>query len=244
MTMTKKRKAKFKPGQKVVVSYYDSEKRERTNTGATLHYYSSAAGCWYFEQPCPVVWAYPEDMEPAPEEKSFEQVAIGDFLETGEVSGLLALADYLTERDEKPELVALIRSVDSRSWEDVKFFAEHAGHSYRPGVESQEEGQLRGAIRLTHAENWLSERMTGQDVIGSVDVEWEEDANYDPMDYDDGYNMPAVGWECQVWVYDGKRWVYEAGLSGITFAGDGELDLRDPYVRVVEAELALELMPD
>lgn len=109
----------------------------------------------------------------------------------------------------------------------VAFFLENAGFSYGPG-ETAEEGCERCARELAEAEAWLMEQP-------GHTVEWRQDTDYDPNDYDVP-DMPAIGWGCIVTVGEES-----SSLWAITFDGDGE-PFGNPYARVVVAELASELM--
>lgn len=111
--------------------------------------------------------------------------------------------------------------------EAERFFYKHAGYSYDPATETQEEGRVRCAKELAKAEAWLTAQP-------GFEVEWMEDTDYDPKDYD--VPMPATGWGCIVKVGEKRE-----SLWGITFDGDGHPS-GNPYARVVVAELASELM--
>lgn len=93
-----------------------------------------------------------------------------------------------------------------------EFFYENAGYSYDPRVETREKGRRRCAVALARAEAWAREQ--------EVDVVWEADWE---------------GWSCLLAHPDGRV----ASLHAIEFGEQGE---DDPYRRVVQAELALELM--
>lgn len=63
MTATKKRK-RLKSGDKVKVRHWDSSQNKHVLADAFLDNYSHVSGTWQFKQPCPVVWAYRDDIEP------------------------------------------------------------------------------------------------------------------------------------------------------------------------------------
>jgi hypothetical protein len=108
--------------------------------------------------------------------------AFAAFGETGDVTGLGALADALDERGERPEFAALLRAVADRRDRAIRFFWLHAGCSWNPATETEEQGRLRGAVELADAERWLEEN------DGSV--EWRIDDEYDPADCDGGDMHP------------------------------------------------------
>jgi len=105
----------------------------------------------------------------------------------------------------------------------VAFFWEHAGYSYRPGVESPEQGRYLGAEALAEAECWLCDRYSS--------VEWVPEQ--EPVDRSGiGHDGPL--WVCTVRVRDDQE-----SLGGIDLGPDGD---DTQYKRVVAGELALELM--
>ena len=110
----------------------------------------------------------------------------------------------------------------------VAFFLEYGGYGYNAATETREEGRLRCARGYAAAEAWLVEQP-------GFTVEWVQDRDYDPADYD--VPVPEVGWGCIVRA-NGRT----ESLWAITFDGDGHPS-GNPYARVVVAELASELMP-
>jgi hypothetical protein len=165
------------------------------------------------------------------------QAAFRDYATTGETIGLLALADYLDERGERKAFAKLLRRVAKRRDPDIAFFYAHHGVCFTDLAIG-----LRSAVDLAKAEDWREDHdaeMIGSS-LGAVWVEWEQDDDYDPTDAD--VPMPEIGWGCTVRVCDGANWGPRFSLWSITFAGDGWLPDRDPYKRVVEAELCLEAM--
>lgn len=108
----------------------------------------------------------------------------------------------------------------------VRFFWQHAGYSYRPDVESDESGRLRGARELAAAEAWA--RANGVTFSWRDDWEVAHETAYDC--YDEG--EPETCELCTA--LDG---------NGAVLASLGCIDdATDDYRRVVEAELALEAM--
>jgi hypothetical protein len=111
----------------------------------------------------------------------------------------------------------------------VQFFYEQAGWGYRPGVETEEQGRQRGARQLAEAEAWA-------DGPGALVFEWEDDPDADMSCACGEDHGPAFG--CIV-RREGERDVL-ASLWSVTFGVAAFAT--DPYKRVVEAELALEVL--
>lgn len=109
------------------------------------------------------------------------------------------------------------------------FFFEHAGSSYDPATETEAGGRMRGAKALAEAEKWASE--------AGVFFRWVDDedaaafANVCACGEDHGPAFSCIAF------LDGES---VASLGSVTF-GDAGLS-GDPYRRVVEAELAAEIM--
>ena len=110
------------------------------------------------------------------------------------------------------------------------FFYKHAGYSYTPGRETKEQGRRRCARALAAAE------LAARDAGASFD--WDHDPDCTSADFSDA-DPPWRLWECIARDANGNIF---ASLGGIDFGRDGT-PWSDPYRRVVEAELALE-MPD
>lgn len=106
-----------------------------------------------------------------------------------------------------------------------QFFYEHAGYSYGQG-ETQEQGRLRCAKQLAQAEAWALDNCVG--------FEWclSDTTSEDFSDDEPYYRL----WDCVARSEDRMTC-----LCGIDFGRDRE-PWGDPYMRVVQAELALELM--
>lgn len=118
----------------------------------------------------------------------------------------------------------------------VAFFHEHAGSSYYPDRETEAEGRLRGAKALAAAEAWLAE----QD--GSTEWAADDDADRSGIDHDAPLYqcVVEVACDCDRKYCSGKRC---ESLSGIDLGDNGDNTYRcEDYMRVVVAELALELM--
>lgn len=117
--------------------------------------------------------------------------------------------------------------------EAVDFFKEHAGFSVRGG-ETTEQGRERSARELAQAELWAS-------TMGGLVFEWEDDPDHDGYcDCGEGHG-PAYG--CIV--RRGEEREVLASLWGITLdSGASRVPGVAPYCRVVEAELASEVLAD
>jgi hypothetical protein len=160
---------------------------------------------------------------------------------TGDFTALGALADYMDGEGIRPESAKLIRAASQARDPAVHFFyTQHGGGGYDPDKESEDEGMLRYAVSLAKAERWFED--------SEGEWEWMTDDHPDRswLDPDDGRTI----WMCAAhirkpegeWAEPGEpEWNHES-LSGIDLGLDGDPDT-DPYARVVQAELALELMP-
>lgn len=109
---------------------------------------------------------------------------------------------------------------------DAAFFYEHAGVSWMPGKETQEQGRERGAIENAAAESWA--RNAG------YSFSWMIDPHADSSEFKKG--KPYSLWECVCHRSDGE---IDNSLGGIDFGRDGQ-PWGDSYKRVVEAQLAIE----
>lgn len=116
----------------------------------------------------------------------------------------------------------------------VRFFYANAGWSYHPAKETPEEGHQRCAERLAAAEVWASEN--------AVSLEWEEDEYADRSFLPKRDNRPLFS--CLRRTHDGRI----ASCGGIDLGRQGtESKVKGGgknYMRVMAAELALELMPE
>ncbi len=108
-----------------------------------------------------------------------------------------------------------------------KFFYENANYSFDRKIETQEQGRIRSARELAHAEQLLN--------AGPYFVDFTPDS--EPWDGD-------VEWDGPVWiatlysVMDSAEPKPMDSLSGIGASVD------DPYLRVVAAELASQNLPE
>jgi len=103
-----------------------------------------------------------------------------------------------------------------------QFFYDHAGFSWNPATETQEQGRERYAKALAAAEHL------------ALEENWHYDWDWD--NYDCGHAKGECSGRpeyCQLW--DAERASLLASLSGIC-------DADDNYRRVVQAELAVEAM--
>lgn len=105
-----------------------------------------------------------------------------------------------------------------------KFFFDNAGYSWTPGAETEEQGHEQAAKQLAKAEQWAcAEGMRYQWGFDGFDSsEWSDDEPACPT------------WQCAMFNGD----ICAACLGGIDIENDA-----DPYMRVIEAQLALEAMP-
>lgn len=121
------------------------------------------------------------------------------------------------------ELVDCARDFAWQMTRAERFFYTHAGYSYDPKTESEEQGRSRCAKQLAWAERYAQ--------LNGWSYEWKDD------------DVP--------WDADGPEPRYLLGCilrnaSGTVLASLWHIGLNrlnDPYRRVVEAELALEAMP-
>src|SRR5256885_655399 len=108
--------------------------------------------------------------------------------------------------------------------EQEQFFYDHAGYSYKPG-ESAEQGRRRCAVELAAAERWADANdytfhFVDEDDLGSATDEQQTRIETGETIY------------LQAWLTSAAN-VVVASLGGIEVESD-----RDPYLRVVKAELA------
>ncbi len=112
----------------------------------------------------------------------------------------------------------------------VEFFYRHAGYSYKPGEETQDQGRMRCARALAHAEAEASRR--------GWSVRWDRDGLTNREWTDEGEEYGT--WQAVMVDGDGKAL---QSVCGVDFGADGE-PWSDPYRRVVEAELATEALEE
>jgi hypothetical protein len=134
-------------------------------------------------------------------------------------------------------------TLTSRTQTAAQFFYKQAGYGYDPKTETKEQGRRRGAKALAEAEAYASRE--------GWDVRWSQDGSmygqqgdcFDIVDDPDSFGDPLfVGWDAFLVDMDGN---VLGSLGATTFAGSNGGDpWSDPYRRVVEAELALEAMPE
>lgn len=108
------------------------------------------------------------------------------------------------------------RSASTFTLGAYRFMREHAGYSYRPSIETESEGRVRCCLELARAEHALAQ--------APVYVEWTDDP--------DSYQEEGPHWVACLYDSAGELL---GSLGGID-APEG-----DPYRRVVEAELALQV---
>ncbi len=115
------------------------------------------------------------------------------------------------------------------------FFLKQAGYSYDPKAQTRIKGKRESAKRLAAAETWAREN--------DVTFDWQEDDQPFECACDDPTcesHEPHTAYVCLA--RDASGTVQES-LCGISF-GPCVDPWRHPYKRVVEAELALEMMPE
>lgn len=114
--------------------------------------------------------------------------------------------------------------------EAIAFFAEHGGYSRRPD-ETDEEAKLRCGRESALAELEAASR--------GWFVTWAIDRDADIIPTDDYFVSGNEQWEAALWDMDGHLL---DSLCGIDFAedyaGEGTNPQRDPYARVVAAQMA------
>ena len=108
-----------------------------------------------------------------------------------------------------------------------RFYYEHAGYAYDPGIEAREAGRVRCCTELARAADWGDDQ--------GLYFLWSED----PESWADRSGIE----------HDRPLWQCECKRAGEVVAYLGMIDLGThgmalPYCRVVQAELALEVMTD
>lgn len=125
------------------------------------------------------------------------------------------------------------------------FFLRHAGYSYNPKTETQMQGRIRCAQSLARAEKWARADDTLEFVwledtdISEDDFEFEADKEHVRQD---GARGCILYRKCEEHGTECKHAEQLGSLWGITESLDNRE--RDAYRRVIEAELALEAMPE
>jgi len=121
-----------------------------------------------------------------------------------------------------------------------QFFFKHAGSSYNPATETRMQGRIRGARALAKAERLARQR--GYCFQWSIHPH-SSSADWISNNEDGGRNCsPWQVWQCAL---HGEGATFQgtvgASLHSIDFGRDGT-PWGDPYRRVVEAELAQEVL--
>lgn len=109
------------------------------------------------------------------------------------------------------------------------FFYQWAGYSYDPAKETPSRGRRRCASNLARAEKWASRN--------GFSFNWEVDPYTDSSEFRDDCE-PYEVWVCCAMDSEGEC---VASCGCIDF-GPGGKPWGDPYMRVMEAELACEAM--
>lgn len=113
---------------------------------------------------------------------------------------------------------------------DEKFFFEHAGFSYDPKTETPEQGKLRCAQELAKAEAWARNN--------DVAFRWSVDEDCDSSSFSNKRPRWQL-WQCAAY-RDGE---FATSIGAVDFGRDRD-PWMDPYRRVIEAELAAEIMKE
>lgn len=123
------------------------------------------------------------------------------------------------------------------------FFLSNAGSSYNPQTETRTQGRIRGAQSLARAERWAQSE--GLLAVWEFDPDCTEDQFDFPEDKAHVREHGGVGCilyrPCPHHGTDCKHAEVLGSLWGITESLNNRE--RDNYRRVVEAELAAEVMP-
>lgn len=126
----------------------------------------------------------------------------------------------------------------SRSFtlDGYRHMREHAGFSYRPSIETPEEGRVRCALALARADFYLHE--SGRYWCGWTDDDQPSQCwNPETETYDES---PA--WVCVL--YDGDQLTRRDLPAIVQVLGGIDAPEGHPYRRVIEAELMLEERDD
>jgi hypothetical protein len=119
-----------------------------------------------------------------------------------------------------------MRPHNQRPSDRVEFFLKHAGYSYHTGASELE----KSAERLANAENLARAEMTAESLGWTVELEDEQEA------WDGDCEAPAYCFCVCIKDADGK-YLNSLGMVGVE-------SHRDPYLRVVEAELYMQAIDD
>lgn len=171
--------------------------------------------------------------------ETLEAKASVDFILTGEVSGLLALADLCDETG-KAHYATMLRELAAAATlhAGTRFFCEHGYTAQDPRRETFAQAKLATSARAAWWESRADIRLTD----GSWRFTWEID-----QDTDHGGSPPL--WVCNLasrYVPGNQgsvQWHYVDSLCGIDL-GDSNPNLiprsvfGDPYCRVVQAQIA------
>lgn len=114
----------------------------------------------------------------------------------------------------------------------VAFFYANAGYSYNPATETKRQARTKHAMELANAEDWARSNLS---------FEWEVDQDVDSSEFSEERPRWSL-WVCIARDEAADQVRIAAILCGIDFGRGGE-PWGQPYKRVVEAELALEVMP-
>ncbi len=110
----------------------------------------------------------------------------------------------------------------------VRFFMTHAGFSYAPGAETPAQGRYRCARRLAAAESRASR--AGYSFDWTPSDEWSS-----------SFNSDAPAWQLWDCIMRDPAGEMITALCAVDFGADGGPQ-GQPYRRVVEAEIACEVL--
>ena len=110
-----------------------------------------------------------------------------------------------------------------------QFFYDNAGYSYDPETETPEQGRTHCARQLAAAETKAAQ--------AGVYAQWMTDPHTDSSDWSDDPE-PWATWCVTITHPETGQ---SDSLGGVDFGRDGE-PWGNPYARVVEAELALDML--
>lgn len=154
-----------------------------------------------------------------------EVEAFKAFVETGDVTGFLALADACDAGEEgvgrvRNHFAALLRAVGGECNPAVHWFYVHGNKSHVPELESKFQGHLRSAARLA----WFEGRAIELLKSGTWRYEWAE--NDDDYLYDDDEDAPNSFWSCRIYETvpasrPGSGWRSVTLLHGIDLGRNG-----------------------
>lgn len=140
--------------------------------------------------------------------------------------GGCSLNASVNHQTSKQPMKSTPQTIDRRLSPAGRFFFEHAGYCYDPQTQTKQEGRRQCAIALAEAEEEVSKR--------GFTFEWEQDGMTNSEWTDEGPEYYT--WNCCLRDENGK---IVGSLCGCDFGPEGK-PWGNPYMRVVQAEIALE----